>query len=199
MIYLRTATVEDVDTLLEWRRETAAKLAARYGTDQWSTPYPREILEERVAEGCTVMGAFEPGGPPVCTITITRDGDPALWSLEELAEPSWYLHKANVMVPGCGIGLDLFRWAIGRAYGVVGRLRIDVWSTNRRLQAWYVDHLGARHVRTVPGVVSGALFEIEPAPAAIGLAWRICDDQVTGWLRRPDLADCVVGDTHSGR
>jgi len=160
-LYLRPAAPDDVDTIFLWRRQTAAWLASRYGSDQWSTPYPRERIEAWVADGATIMAALTPDGAPVATITSTPDGDPALWTPDELAVPARYLAKANVRPDhlGRGIGAVLIAWARAKAAEAgVALVRLDVWSTNERLQDYY-RHLGFTYLRTVPGTVSGALFE----------------------------------------
>ncbi len=160
-LYLRSATLDDVDTIFRWRRETATWLRDAYGTNQWSTHYPRERIEWWVEQGSTVMAALEPDGPAVATITSTPFGDPELWTSVELERPARYLNKANVVrsQAGLGIGGCLISWARNRAAQAgVEVVRLDVWSTNRRLQDYYT-RMGFRYLRTVPGVNSGALFE----------------------------------------
>lgn len=63
-LWLRRAELDDVDTLLEWRVETAEKLRIRYGTDQWSAPYPRWKLEQWVRRGSMWMALLEPDAAP---------------------------------------------------------------------------------------------------------------------------------------
>lgn len=108
-----------------------------------------------------------------------------LWALDELAVPAWYVFKANTMVRGQGVGRLLFQWAGHRAVGIVDRLRIDVWSTNQKLQDYYRVQLDARYLRTVPDTVSGALFELDVHPVP-DLTRYVCTDDITGWLRPPD-------------
>ncbi|MDQ1305476.1 MAG: hypothetical protein QG671_1307 [Actinomycetota bacterium] len=181
MIYLRTAELADVETIFEWRYETARWLASAYGSDQWSTSYPRERLEHWVAQQCTLMGALEPGGAPVATITVSPQGDPSLWTPEELAVPAWYLFKANSMIRGQQIGRLLFEWVRHRAVDAVDVLRLDVWSTNQRLQDYYRTRLEARYLRTVPGTTSGALFELDVHPVP-DVTEQVCAEGITGWL-----------------
>lgn len=161
-LYLRTAVPADAGLILAWRRATAEWLAATHGTDQWSTPYDWGKVEGWVREGYTFMAALEPDGEPVATITSTPGGDPALWTADELLVPARYLNKANVTreYAGLGIGACLIAWATTRAAKAgVDLIRIDVWSTNRRLQDYY-RQMGFQHLRTVPNTVSGALFEL---------------------------------------
>jgi ribosomal protein S18 acetylase RimI-like enzyme len=160
-LYLRPARPEDVDTIFRWRRETAEWLAREKGTDQWSTPYPREKVERWVERGETYMGSLEPDGEPIATITVTTEGDPALWTPEELAEPAYYINKVNVVREhaGKGIGKALIEWGIAQATEAgVPVVRIDVWTTNRELQEYY-ERMGFRHIRTDHRTVSGALLQ----------------------------------------
>lgn len=160
-LYLRGAVPADVDTILAWRSETAAWLAERHGTDQWQLPFPREKLEAWVHEGATFMAALEPGGDAVATITVSPAADSALWSPEEQRTSALYISKSNVRIDmhGHGIGEALVTWARGKAAAAgVTLVRLDAWTTNTALHQYYVRQ-GFRHVRTVPGVNSGALFE----------------------------------------
>jgi ribosomal protein S18 acetylase RimI-like enzyme len=164
-LYLRRAVPSDIDTIYEWRHETSAWLARTHDTDQWSTPYPRANLERWVDRGETFMAALESAGRPIATITSSSEGDPDLWTPGELATPARYVSKANVVrqQAGRGIGTTLIAWTRSKAAEAgAEHVRIDVWSTNEKLHDFY-RRLGFRHLRTVPGTNSGALFE---APAA---------------------------------
>ena len=161
-LYLRQGLRADIDTIYEWRRATAAWLARTHGTDQWSTPYPRENLENWVDRGETFMASLAPGADPVATVTSSSEGDPALWTPAELAAPARYVSKANVVRAQAGreIGVTLLRWTQDMAARAgVGVVRIDVWTTNEKLHDFY-RRLGFRYLRTVPDTNSGALFEI---------------------------------------
>jgi ribosomal protein S18 acetylase RimI-like enzyme len=166
-LYVRKARREDIDTIYKWRHETAAWLAEKYGTDQWSTDYPREKLEHWVDRGETFMVSLEPNGEPIATITSSSEGDPELWTAEELAEPARYVSKANVVrdQAGQGIGATLIEWTRHKAAEAGAKtVRIDVWSTNEQLQDFYRSR-GFRYVRTLPDTNSGALFQ---TPASTG-------------------------------
>lgn len=159
-LYLRRATLADLDTLTCWRRETARWLAKDKGTDQWGVDYPREKLIAWIEAGETVMASPAPGGDPVATITVSLTGDPGLWTPEELQTPACYLFKANVerSHANLGIGKALIVWGMDRAAQAgIEIVRIDVWSTNLALQEYY-KHMGFQHLRTVPNVNSGALL-----------------------------------------
>lgn len=164
-LYIRRARREDIDTIYRWRHVTAAWLTRTHGTDQWSNPYPRANLERWVDRGETFMVSLTPDGEPIATITSSSEGDPTLWTPAELEEPARYVSKVNVVRPHAGrdIGATLFAWARHTAaIAGVGLVRIDVWSTNEKLQDYY-RRRGWRYLRTVPDVLppSGALFEID--------------------------------------
>jgi len=167
-LYVRRGRREDIDTIYEWRWATAAWLARTHDTDQWSTPYPRANLENWVDRGETFMASLEPDGEPVATITSSSEGDPQLWTPEELTRPARYVSKANVTRAHAGrdIGATLFAWARHTAAEAGAEVvRIDVWSTNEKLQDLY-RRRGFRYLRTVPNTNSGALFEMPARPAS---------------------------------
>jgi hypothetical protein len=58
----------------------------------------------------------------------------------------------------------------------IGIIRIDVWSTNLALQDYY-KHMGFQHIRTVPGVNSGALL-VTPTRRTPDLPTVELDDQL---------------------
>ena len=165
-LYLRRGIPADVDTIIEWRRQTAEWLTRAKGSEQWSVPYPRDRILHWIDQGATVMGSLRPGGQPIATATVSPDADPDLWTADELETPARYLYKLNVVREhaGKGIGAGLIDWATTRTFEAgIKVMRFDVWSTNTGLQRYYLDR-GFRYLRTVPGTVSGALFE---GPTAI--------------------------------
>ena len=111
-LYVRRADPDDLATIARWRAETSAWLAEQHGTDQWSTDHPREMIEHWVDRGETFMVALAPAGEPVATVTSSSEGDPGLWTPEELAVPARYVSQVNVVREhaGRGIGATLVRW-----------------------------------------------------------------------------------------
>jgi hypothetical protein len=88
---------------------------------------------------------------------------PELWTEQERAEPALYAHKVTVdrAYGGQGLGAELLDWAGTRAADEgADWLRVDVWTTNERLQHYYLRQ-GFTYVRTVvlPRNPSGALFQ----------------------------------------
>ncbi|MEV6348176.1 GCN5 family acetyltransferase [Actinoplanes sp. NPDC051851] len=171
---IRPARPADVDVIMAWRRERAAWLAGR-GEDQWSIPLPRSAVEATVAAGQTWM-AWD-GSAPAATITLTGYAAAGgLWKPDVDPEPLWYpeddpadaLYAAKMMVPleraGYGLGDDLLDWAGGRTWEAgLTWIRLDAWTGNERLHAFYLRR-GFAHVRTVASRVSGACFQRRSGP-----------------------------------
>jgi ribosomal protein S18 acetylase RimI-like enzyme len=96
-------------------------------------------------------------------ITIDHYAEPELWTEEEQAEPALHAHKVTIdrAYGGQGLGVELLDWAGTRAAdGGADWLRVDVWTTNERLQHYYLRQ-GFIYVRTVvlPHNPPGALFQ----------------------------------------
>ncbi|MFD8231140.1 GNAT family N-acetyltransferase [Streptomyces sp. NPDC059696] len=134
--------------LLAFREEAAGWLSG-LGTDQWQRPYPAARLLETIHAGTVfmVLDADE----TVATVTLTSDGEDGLWTRQELSEPSLFISKLSVARSHAGrnVGGRLLDWAGDRARRAGARwLRLDAWTTNNRLQQYYLSQ-GFRHVRTV--------------------------------------------------
>jgi GNAT superfamily N-acetyltransferase len=165
-VIITPAAPEDLGLLIAFRDEAAHWLATR-GIYQWQEPYPTEdLMEEGMLRNIQAGETFivwDDDGTPAATITVDRWANPDLWTSEEAAEPALYAHKLTVAraYAGQGLGGELLDWAGTRAALAGARwLRVDVWTTNRRLQHYYLG-LGFTHVRTValPHNPSGALFQ----------------------------------------
>lgn len=160
-LYVRPAVPEDLTTLRGWRQEAAGWLAVRHGSDQWSKPFRPRLTLSLIEQGATVMAMLAPEGEPVATLTLLPHGHPRLWTPAELAVPARYLRKVVVARPhaGRGIGAALQQWALARAAADGAQVvRLAAWTGNTGLHAYYLGQ-GWRHVRTVPGIPAGALFE----------------------------------------
>ncbi|MEU9132831.1 GNAT family N-acetyltransferase [Kitasatospora sp. NPDC048540] len=153
---VETAEPADLDRLLAFRTEAAGWLSA-LGSDQWSRPYPADKLLATIQAGTVFM--LRDGEMTAGTITLTPEAEDGLWTPAELREPARYVNKLTVSraYAGQDIGGRLLNWASNRAAGEGAQwLRLDAWTTNERLQRYYVDH-GFTHVRTVRegGAVNG--------------------------------------------
>ncbi|MFI7087692.1 GNAT family N-acetyltransferase [Streptomyces anulatus] len=147
------ATLDDVPRLQQFRQDAAAWLAGQ-GSDQWSTPYPEELLHASIEAG-DVFLFHDDRGPqdPVATVTLDAHADPALWEPEEIKERALYVHKLTLAEPGGGAGLGtrILDWCGDRAARAGARwLRLDAWTTNTALQDYYRKH-GFTHLRTILG------------------------------------------------
>ncbi|MGI5511912.1 GNAT family N-acetyltransferase [Streptomyces sp. CA-106131] len=168
-----TATPADLDQLLAFRVE-AATWISKLGSDQWSRSYPAERLLATIEGGTVFM--LRDGGRTAGTITLTPEAEEGLWSDEELAEPSIFVNKLTISRDYArqNLGGRLLDWAGERAYRAGAQwLRLDAWTTNERLQRYYLDQ-GFQYVRTI---LEGNAVNGGP--------------RVSGWLaqRPPRLAD----------
>jgi len=74
-----------------------------------------------------------------------------------------YLNKLNVNPEKKvhGLGERLIDWSLNKtAEAGISIIRIEVWTTNKRLRKYYEDY-GFKYIRTEPDTVSGALYIIE--------------------------------------
>jgi GNAT superfamily N-acetyltransferase len=176
-VRITSATPADLDRLLSFRKE-ASEWISRLGSDQWSRPYPADRLLSTIEAGTVFM--LRDGERTAGTITLTLEAEEGLWSAEELLEPSMFINKLTVSRDYAGreLGSKLLDWAGDRAYRAGAKwLRLDAWTTNERLQRYYLDE-GFQHVRTVlegnavngGPRVSGWLAQRQTRPADHGLA-----------------------------
>ncbi len=162
---VRPASLTDIDTILDWRRQRSQWLAQR-GETQWSVPWPRPAIAAAIQTGQTWM--ITEGDRPHASVTLTAwiDVD-GLWKLDKDSGSLWHaednptdaLYVSKLMVPlehaGNGLGGEILDWAGGRAYDAgLTWLRLDAWTTNDGLHHYYLTH-GFGHVRTVPTRTSG--------------------------------------------
>jgi len=148
----------DLPRLLKFRTDAANWLHAK-GTDQWASPFPAGHILASIRRGEVYMIRKSARSDAVATITLDHDADPRLWTPAEIAEPALYVHKLAVdrACAGAGLGAMLLEGAGVQAIREGAHwLRLDAWTTNRRLQEYYLGE-GFAHVRTVddPDVVSG--------------------------------------------
>lgn len=159
------ASPDDLDILLALRDE-AARWLAGLGIDQWSSPWPSQnLMVEGMLRNILAGETFVVWDriTAAATITVDRWANPDLWTKAECAEPALYAHKLTVAraYAGRALGTELLDWASSRAADSGATwLRADVWTTNDKLQQYYLDHRFA-HIRTavLPHNPSGALFQ----------------------------------------
>lgn len=172
---LDRATENDFNVVIDLIKDAARWLQATKDTDQWARPWPdKEARDERVRRGLKggKTWILWDGGVAAATVTMATAFNPAVWSEPacecDLRQRAVYLHRliTRRSYAGLGLGKQLINWAGSRARREYGAkwTRIDVWSTNRALHAYYLG-LGFRPCGTCadPGYPSGALFE-RPIP-----------------------------------
>jgi GNAT superfamily N-acetyltransferase len=139
---LRKATSDELGFILELLNDSIRWLQGM-GIDQWATPWPdEERRNERIArdlsEGKTW---FALDGMAVAgTITIDPNHND-IWPAEKRSEKAVYVRRVIVgrHYAGLGLGARMLDWAAdvaARAHEARW-IRIDVWTTNRRLHAYY--------------------------------------------------------------
>ena len=171
---IRPANLGDVPRLLSLRDEAARWLASK-DSDQWARDWPDpetmvDTIRRSVATGQT--WCVETDNRVIATIALDNSVFPGLWTPVELAQPACYAHRMIVTRDhtGTGLGAELLDWAATHtAIAGASWLRVDVWTTNTKLQDYY-RRQGFTHVRTVShnDYPSGALFqravEVRPTP-----------------------------------
>jgi ribosomal protein S18 acetylase RimI-like enzyme len=183
MFQVRLATPDDQPIILDMIEEAAEWLKTK-GTSQWKRPWPNENERDaRVLRGLLAGRTWlvEDYGVPVATVTHRPDGNPDLWNEAELHEPAGYISRLIVSrkYAHTGTGAALADWAGARArYEYQAEsLRIDVWTTNIPLHAYY-KRQGFHFVRFCPdrNYPSAALFfkpTADIAFSAIFSFWEI--------------------------
>jgi GNAT superfamily N-acetyltransferase len=152
------AELADLPRLVKFRTDSAAWLS-KLGTDQWAKPFPADHMVQSIRNAEVFLIKEGLRSDPAATVTLDRDADPRLWTLSEQAEDALYVHKLSVarQYAGMDLGGRILDWCGDRAARAGARwLRLDAWTTNSKLHAYYRDH-GFTHVRTSadPSVVSG--------------------------------------------
>ncbi|MDT0432892.1 GNAT family N-acetyltransferase [Streptomyces salyersiae] len=158
----------DLHRLLKFRKDTSVWLGAQ-GIDQWAKPFPAEHILASIRAGEVYMVKEQPDADAAATVTLDQDADVRLWTAEERTHAARYVHKLTVdrKYAGTGLGARILDWAGDRAAREGAQwLRLDAWTTNPRLHAYY-EAQGFEHIRTStnPNVVSGWVAQ-RPAKVA---------------------------------
>jgi GNAT superfamily N-acetyltransferase len=171
---LRPAVPGDLEAVRRLVREAATWLRTK-GTDQWARPWPdpaghRERILNDLLKGKTWI--VWDGTTAAATITIDTDepldlNDQPVWPAHKNREPALYVRRVIVSrnYAGMKLGTGLLDWAAEVAQREHGAavLRIDVWTTNLNLHAYYERRSFTRHEgresRETADYPSQALFE----------------------------------------
>jgi len=170
----------DLDEVRGLVREAAEWLRTSKDTDQWATPWPDQAGQtERILndllKGKTWL-AWD-GATAAATITVDTEGPLALheqpvWPAHKSREPALYVRRVIVSrgYAGLGLGAALLDWAadVARRDHEVTLIRVDVWTTNLDLHAYYkrqhFTRCKGRDPRELPDYPSQALFERADRP-----------------------------------
>ena len=149
---LRLATRGDLNGIFQLLDGAAAWLRTTKDTDQWEKPWPtREARDARVRVGVengeTWIALDD--SIPVGTITIAGKPNTYVWSDLtsgcRLSDRAVYVHRlitARNYVGLEGLGSELLDWAGRNGRRLYGArwIRVDVWTSNRALHNYYLDH-----------------------------------------------------------
>ena len=153
----------DLDAVSGLVREAAEWLRTSKDTDQWARPWPdrirhRERMVNDLLKGKTWL--VWDGETAVATITVDTDepvdlNDKPVWPERERHRSALYVRRVVVArtYSGCGLGAALLDWAADVAKRDHGAelIRIDVWTTNLELHAYYEGQRFIRQSGKDPG------------------------------------------------
>ncbi|WP_280234035.1 GNAT family N-acetyltransferase [Nocardia cyriacigeorgica] len=166
-VVIRPAVLGDLGTICRLRVQRTAWLSAR-GSDQWTVAgrgLPIEIFARSVGH-CMDAGETwiaEVCGRPAGTITVNDRADQGLWNPAELSDAVIVHYMiVDLHYAGRAVGGRLLEHAadLAREYGR-DWVRLDAWTTNTDLHAYY-HRAGFRLARIAGPAAEGpsrALFE----------------------------------------
>jgi len=172
---LRLAAAGDLFRVHKLVSEAAEWLRTSKDTDQWAKPWPdrarrNERMLNDLLKGKTWL--LWDDSTPAGTITLdteepVAEGYQPVWPAHARNEPALYVRRVivNRRYAGYGLGAGLLDWAAHVAkenYGATS-IRVDVWTTNVQLHAYYEGQrfirVAGRDPRELAGYPSQALFE----------------------------------------
>jgi GNAT superfamily N-acetyltransferase len=158
-------------------RDAADWLRTSKETDQWARPWPDEVRhKERILNDLLKGKTWIVWDGTIAAATITVDTDEPLdlkeqpvWPTDKRHKPALYVRRVIVRrrYAGHGLGAALLCWAaeIARRDHKVTLIRVDVWTTNTELHAYYERQQFIRcqgkDPRELADYPSQALFERE--------------------------------------
>lgn len=152
-LYVRLATPADLGVIKKMINDARARLKD-IGTDQWSTDWPDENGHKRddrivrsLTQGTTWLALHVPQhrtalrAIPVATVSIDKAANSQVWADLNASERALYLSRLVIAegFSGLHIGTAILDWAArygAREYRAQW-IRIDVWTTNFALHAYY--------------------------------------------------------------
>ncbi len=176
---LRLAMPGDLGAVRGLVREAADWLRTSKDTDQWSSPWPDQAghLERMVNDLIKNKTRLVwDGTTAVATITVDAEepldlNEQPIWPTYKRCEPALYVRRVVVSrrYAGVGLGAALLDWAadVAKRDHKATLIRIDVWTTNLDLHAYYEGQYFTRREgrdpRELADYPSQALFEREVA------------------------------------
>jgi len=165
----------ELDKVRRLVREAADWLRTSKRTDQWARPWPSWVVQrERMLNDLIKGKTWIVRDGPAAAATITIDGeeplglsDQPIWPAHKRRVPAMYVRRVVVSrrYAHIGLGAGLLDWAAemaGRHYEAAF-IRVDVWTTNLDLHAYYegqgFTRSEGRDPRELGGYPSQALFE----------------------------------------
>lgn len=142
---LHRATEHDHDSIVALIDQAAEWLRTK-NTDQWAQPWPSERdrshrIRRDLRAGKTWVATA--GRALVATLTTDSEDSP-VWPKESKGEPAAYICRLVVSRThaGQGLGAAFLDWAGLRARQLYAArwIRVDVWTTNHALHAYYRRH-----------------------------------------------------------
>ncbi len=167
----------DLDEVRGLVREAAEWLRTSKDTDQWANPWPdqagkHERIMNDLLKGKTWI--VWDGATAAATITVDTEepldlNEQPVWPAHKRHEPALYVRRVIVSrrYAGRGLGAALLDWAadVARREHDGALIRIDVWTTNTDLHAYYEGQRFVRREgrdpRELADYPSQALFERE--------------------------------------
>ena len=164
------ATAGHLPVVLGLVNEASEWLRARE-TNQWAAPWPpRETRDKRILTGLQNEKTWIvwDGDIAAATVTIASKPNPDVWQNPactcDLSEKAIYVHRLITArsYAGTGLGTELINWAglRGKHRNRAKWIRIDVWTSNEALHAYY-ENIGFERRGNCPdpSYPSGALFQ----------------------------------------
>jgi GNAT superfamily N-acetyltransferase len=192
-LYIRSAREDDLSDILGLREHLAGWLSEK-GLDQWQEPWPDKDEQTRrivdaIRAGATWMVCDGKG--PVATITFHDQDRGELWFGKKGAkDPALYISRMMVHRRYAGRGIGAVMLDSAEDYAATLKLdyiRLDAWTTNQALHAYYTGQ-GFEHVGRIweqllndrpdlDGYPSTALFQRRVRPAADRPSSRHADEK----------------------
>lgn len=180
---IRHASVHHQQVIVDLVEEAATWLRGK-GTDQWAKPWPdRRRRDGRIRNGLKLGETWIvwDGDTPAATMTICARVNPDVWPVDG-DDDAVYVHRLVVSRPYSGLGLGgvMLDWAVQRESRTrdIRWLRVDVWSTNEGLHAYY-ERQGFLRCGSCADLSypSGALFQKEARDALTTDTSRLVEER----------------------